>query len=99
MYLTNGRTLGKLGLRIRVVRTDGQAMTVTRAIWRQVVVLLLIPDLLDWLGRSPILGAAVAVLVFADALWPLWDKENRALHDMAAGTRVRFAAAPKPHPS
>ena len=23
-----------------------------------------------------------------DALWPLWDDERRALHDMLAGTRV-----------
>jgi uncharacterized RDD family membrane protein YckC len=30
-----------------------------------------------------------------DCLWPLWHKENRAIHDMLAGTRVRFADAPQ----
>jgi hypothetical protein len=24
----------------------------------------------------------------ADVLWPLWDEENRALHDMIVDTRV-----------
>jgi uncharacterized RDD family membrane protein YckC len=23
-----------------------------------------------------------------DVLWPLWHRENRALHDLTAGTRV-----------
>jgi len=23
-----------------------------------------------------------------DALWPLWDEENRALHDLVVNTRV-----------
>ena len=23
-----------------------------------------------------------------DALWPLWDDEHRAIHDMVVGTRV-----------
>jgi uncharacterized RDD family membrane protein YckC len=25
---------------------------------------------------------------FADVLWPLWDEENRALHDFIVDTRV-----------
>jgi uncharacterized RDD family membrane protein YckC len=91
MSRTNGRTLGKLALGIRVVRTDGRAMTVARAVWRQVVIIHLIPGLIDLPGRQPVLLLLVSVLVLADALWPLWDRENRALHDMAAGTRVRFA--------
>ncbi len=91
MARTNGRTLGKLALGIRVSRTDGRAMTVTRAVWRQVVIIHLIPGLIDLPGRPPLLELLLSVLVFADVLWPLWDRENRALHDMAAGTRVRFA--------
>jgi uncharacterized RDD family membrane protein YckC len=28
------------------------------------------------------------ILFPLDSLWPLWDKENRAIHDMLARTRV-----------
>jgi uncharacterized RDD family membrane protein YckC len=28
------------------------------------------------------------VLYVTDVLWPLWQRENRALHDLIAGTRV-----------
>lgn len=37
-------------------------------------------------------GALVMVVLYlgtlVNYLWPLWDKENRALHDMVASTRV-----------
>ncbi len=38
MRATNGRTLGKLATRIRVVRTDHKPMSFSRAAWREVVV-------------------------------------------------------------
>lgn len=44
------------------------------------------------LSNAPGVGALVMVLLYLGTLlnylWPLWDKENRALHDMAASTRV-----------
>lgn len=90
MRLTDGQTIGKRLLRIRVVRTDGKPMTATRAIWRQVVLLILLSNV----GRF--VGGGIDTLSFfvyvIDDLWPIWDHENRALHDMLAGTRVRFVA-------
>ena len=34
-------------------------------------------------------GAIVPLLAYVlDGLWPLWDDEHRAVHDMVVGTRV-----------
>jgi uncharacterized RDD family membrane protein YckC len=79
MKRTNGRTAGKVALGIRVVRTDEQPMTFTRAALREVVIKLLL------VGSTPFVNP---VLSFLDGLWPLWDKDNRAIHDMLARTRV-----------
>ena len=89
---TNGQTLGKRLLGIRVVRTDGAAMTLRRAVWREVAVKI---ALFDALNLAPVIGATVGGIAFLlDSLWPLWDQEHRALHDMLAFTRVRYAAVP-----
>jgi uncharacterized RDD family membrane protein YckC len=89
MRFTNGRTLGMLVLGIRVVRANGEPMTLALAFWRQVVVMIAAFDAIDYI---PVVGVvAGTILVFLDALYPLWDKEKRALHDMLAGTRVRWA--------
>jgi uncharacterized RDD family membrane protein YckC len=80
MRITDGATLGKLAARIRVVRTDGKPMSFTRAAWREVGVKTVL------LGAIPLPFTILAML--ADYLWPLWDPENRAIHDMLAGTRV-----------
>ena len=76
-----GSTLGKRLLGIRVVRADGRALGYRAAVLREVV-------------AKPVL-AIVWVVSILDSLWPLWDRENRALHDFPAGTRVvrRRAAA------
>lgn len=37
--------------------------------------------------------AILLVTVGVDQLWPLWDRENRALHDMVVGSRVVRADA------
>ena len=76
----NGQTWGKQLFGIRVVRTNGVPMDFVWSGLREVVVKLLsvgiastfIP-LLPWL---------------LDVLWPLWDDEHRAIHDMVVGTRV-----------
>ena len=61
-------------------------MSFILAAWREVAVKL---GLLGLLGSLPVVGLVVGELAFwADGLWPLWDRENRALHDMLAGTRV-----------
>jgi uncharacterized RDD family membrane protein YckC len=79
MRATNGRTLGKLVTGIRAVRTDHQPMSFARAAWREVVVKTMV------LAGVPYAGV---LLELVDGLWPLWDPEHRAIHDMLAGTRV-----------
>lgn len=79
MRATNGRTLGKLATRIRVVRTDHERMTFTRAAWRELVIKTVVITGIPYLG---------VLLDLVDGLWPLWDRQNRAIHDMLAGTRV-----------
>jgi uncharacterized RDD family membrane protein YckC len=86
MVHTDGQTLGKKVLGIRVVRTDGNHMSLSRAAWREVALKFV---LLGLVGSAPLVGLLISELLFwADGLWPLWDRENRALHDMLAGTRV-----------
>jgi uncharacterized RDD family membrane protein YckC len=80
MARTNGQTIGKMALGIRVIRTNGQPMDFAWAALREVGI--------------KAFGAAVAnsftfgLASLLDALWPLWDEENRALHDFVASTRV-----------
>lgn len=76
----NGQTWGKQALGIRVVRADGQSMSFGFAALREVVV-------------KGLLGAVAGSFTFGianllDLLWPLWDDQNRALHDMIVNTRV-----------
>lgn len=79
MVITDGRTIGKLVLGIRVVREDEQPMTIGRATFRELVVKEV------FIGLLPIV---YFILIPADALFPLVDKENRAIHDFMARTRV-----------
>ena len=76
----NGQTWGKQLVGIRVVRTDGTPMDFTHSAIREALV--------KGLG----LGVASSMIPFIpyllDALWPLWDDEHRAIHDMVVGTRV-----------
>ena len=85
MRATNGRTLGKLATRIRVVRTDHEPMSLARAAWREVVIKTVVITGVPYLG---------VLLDLADGLWPLWDRQNRAIHDMLAATRVVRADHP-----
>ena len=72
----NGQTLGKQAAGIRVVRDDGRPIRLGFAALREVL-----------------LKYIVGVLVFGigwiiDSLWPLGDKENRAIHDMIVQSHV-----------
>jgi uncharacterized RDD family membrane protein YckC len=80
MARTNGRTLGRMATGIRVVRADGKPIDFGFAMLREVVVKAL---LFGFLGM---LTGGLANLV--DVLWPLWDEENRALHDFVVDTRT-----------
>jgi uncharacterized RDD family membrane protein YckC len=76
----NGQTWGKQVVGIRVVRTNGVPLDFTWSALREAVV--------KGLG----LGIASAVIPLVpyllDVLWPLWDDENRAVHDFIVSTRV-----------
>jgi uncharacterized RDD family membrane protein YckC len=80
MARTNGKTLGRMALNIRVVRASGEPITFGYAVLREVVV--------KWLLFG-ILGALTGgIAQLLDYLWPLWDEQNRCLHDMIVDSRV-----------
>jgi uncharacterized RDD family membrane protein YckC len=81
MARTDGRTLGRMAMNIRVVRANGEPMSFSFAMLREVAV--------KWLLFGMIAGSVTFGLAyFVDVLWPLWDEENRALHDIIVDTRV-----------
>ena len=80
MARTNGKTLGRMAMNIRVVRTSGEPVTFWFAFLREVV----IKSFLFGVISSFTFGLASLL----DVLWPLWDEENRALHDFIVSTRV-----------
>ena len=80
MARTDGQTLGRMVTGIRVVRAKGQPMTFGYAMLREVAV----KGLLFGIAGSLTFGLAQLL----DYLWPLWDEENRALHDMIVDSRV-----------
>ena len=84
MSRTNGQTLGRMATGIRVVRTSGAPMTFGWAMLREVAVTWI---LIYTIGGSVTFGLAPLL----DILWPLWDEENRALHDFPVETRTVLA--------
>jgi uncharacterized RDD family membrane protein YckC len=80
MSRTNGQTLGRMVVNIRVIRADGGPMTFWFAALREIVV----KSLLVGVVSSFTFGLSWLL----DILWPLWDEENRALHDFVVNTRV-----------
>lgn len=76
----NGQTWGKQLLNIRVIRNNGQRMSFGAAALREVVLKQL---------AVGIASSIIPLLPFLlNYLWPLWDDDNQALHDMAASTHV-----------
>jgi uncharacterized RDD family membrane protein YckC len=79
----NGQTWGKQLIGIRVVRDNGERMNFWWAALREVVV------------KGLLVGFASSIIPFIpwllDNCWPLWDDENRALHDMVVSTHVMRA--------
>ena len=80
MARTNGKTVGRIVMGIRVVRANGQPVDFGYAMLREVVVKALLG------GICASLTGGLSWLV--DNLWPLWDEENRALHDFVVDSRV-----------
>jgi uncharacterized RDD family membrane protein YckC len=76
----NGQTWGKQIVGIRVVRDSGQQVDFGFGFVREVLVKgLLFGFVGSWFFSIPTL---------LDYLWPLWDSENRCLHDMVVSTHV-----------
>jgi uncharacterized RDD family membrane protein YckC len=81
MARTNGQTLGKQVMGIRVVRASGQPVDFLWSVLREVIIKAVV---FAGLGSSITFGLAWLI----DCLWPLWDDENRALHDLIVDSRV-----------
>ena len=77
---SNGQTWGKQMLGIRVVRDNGQPMSFGWAALREIAVK----------GLLVAIASSIIPVIpwFLNYLWPLWDDENRALHDMVFSTHV-----------
>lgn len=80
MSRMQGSTPGKRIMGIRVVRADGSPLTFGFAFFREVLI-------------KGVVVQAVGVVTFGlgwfiNYVWPLWDSENRALHDFAVRSRV-----------
>jgi uncharacterized RDD family membrane protein YckC len=76
----NGQTYGKQMLGIRVIRDSGEPMSFGWAALREVVI------------KQLAVGFASSIIpfipFFLNYFWPLWDDQNRALHDFVASTHV-----------
>jgi uncharacterized RDD family membrane protein YckC len=76
----NGQSWGKQALGIRVVRDSGETVGFGWAVLREVVV------------KQLLVGIASAIIPFIpwflNYFWPLWDDQNRALHDMVVSSHV-----------
>jgi uncharacterized RDD family membrane protein YckC len=79
----NGQTWGKQALGIRVIRDNGERMSFGWAALREIAVK----------GFAVGVTSSIIPIIpwFLDFFWPLWDDENRALHDMIVSTHVVHA--------
>jgi uncharacterized RDD family membrane protein YckC len=80
MARTDGQTLGKMATSCRVVRVDGGRVDFGWALLRE--------GLVKGLGLAIVGGITGGIAYLVDFLWPLWDDENRTLHDMVVRSRV-----------
>lgn len=76
----NGQTWGKQLVGIRVVRDTGAPYGFGAAMQREVVMKLIVFNLLGII--------LIYVPFLLNYLWPLWDQQDRALHDMATSSHV-----------
>jgi len=76
----NGQTWGKQVVGLRVVRDGGEAWTFGPAALREVVLK----------GLAVGIASSIIPIIpwFLNFFWPLWDDQNRALHDRAAKSHV-----------
>jgi len=87
----NGQTLGKQAAKVRVIRNDGKPVDLKTVVVREGVGKGL-PAALGAL--SPAVAVIALIYYLFDYLWPLWEPEKRALHDLLARTHVVFRDEP-----
>lgn len=80
MAKTDGRTVGKMATGIRVVREDGKPVDFGFAMLREILIKHIV------FGYLSIFTLGIATLL--NYLWPLWDEQNRTLHDRIVKSRV-----------
>ncbi|MBV8218486.1 MAG: RDD family protein [Solirubrobacterales bacterium] len=73
---SNGQTLGKQLVGIRVVRDDGLPVGPGVVLRRELLI------------KGPLTWVTLGVFELVDCLWPLGDATNRALHDKIVKTHV-----------
>lgn len=78
---TNGQTVGKQAVGIRVVHESGEPMTFGRAALREIV------------GKTILSAVTCGLYGIVDALWCLWDPRRQCLHDKVGSTFVVVASA------
>jgi uncharacterized RDD family membrane protein YckC len=87
----NGQTPGKQWVGIRVVRVSGERFGWGWGLLREFVLKGIALSVASTIASGLtffLLGVGGIAPYLADYLWPLWDDENRAVHDMLAETRV-----------
>jgi uncharacterized RDD family membrane protein YckC len=76
----NGQTRGKQIVGIRVVRDTGQPIDMVFGFFREFVVKNLLFGVIG--------SFFLSIPTLINYLWPLWDDQNRCLHDMIVSTHV-----------
>jgi uncharacterized RDD family membrane protein YckC len=79
----NGQTWGKQAMGVRVVRDSGERIGFGWAALREIAV--------KGLGVSIAASIIPFIPLILNYFWPLWDDENRALHDMVVSSHVMRA--------
>jgi uncharacterized RDD family membrane protein YckC len=77
LALNHGQTVGRRATGVRVINQDGAPIGLGRAFVREDVVKLLFE--------------VTFVIWLLSVIWPWWEPQNRALHDLVVGTRVVYA--------
>jgi uncharacterized RDD family membrane protein YckC len=76
-----GQTVGHRAVGTRIVTRKGSPVTGGKAVTREVLVKNLVIEIGGGLLSLGVFG-------IVNYLWPLWDKDNEALHDKMCDTRV-----------
>lgn len=75
-----GQTLGKMIMRIQVVRADvGGPIGFAKGLTRHIV---------QFFANAPLLNYVGWIFILVDSLWPLRDPARRSIHDRMAGSVV-----------